>query len=647
VIKRDFPKIHFYDQDFVDIYDKTWAWIQDCWGSGSDKFNVHGAHSSKSSPPESLCEDIAPFDDVEDVDVEAVFPTEAAFPTEATFPTEAAFPAEAVFPTEAAFTTEAAFPTEAASPVVVADSPMSLPTENTMAEYVQNVVEDEGETVVTAEAAAPVEDEAAAEQDAPTDAPPVEGEAAAAPEVSGESVPDEVEAPPPEDESSSLPRAVSGKFFSYPGSSVIQQTDAIYSSFFLVYSNRIYQAHPTLDIFYDRQEPDGAIRNAYDIKTGEPVLTPDNPEGVGIPLFAWAEFNLYHKSANKKRVKDVLPILNRYIEWLDTLFKRPNGLYAAPVSAAGMVNSPRENVAYPMDFNCMMAINVLYMSALSDILNDKEASFQYKKLYFALKTRINGLMWNAEDGFYYDIDEEQQHIRVKTIAGYWPLLAEIPNDDKAERIIAKLQDPQYFGAPHPFPTVAVNEPSFDENGCGYRGSVYPHLTFMVIKGLERYQRWDFARECAIRHLYFVLDSMTDGAHNNHHGAHRGNLWEAYLPLKEGHALWPENPDFPRVQYLTYDALSTICLTIENIVGLFISLPRKTVDWIIPSLEIMGIENLSLKKNMITILSNKSGRGWEIHMESEKLYYFTINILGKKKKTLPIPSGKCSMLIDKL
>ena len=55
----------------------------------------------------------------------------------------------------------------------------------------------------------------------------------------------------------------------------------------------------------------------------------------------------------------------------------------------------------------------------------------------------------------------------------------------------------------------------------------------------------------------------------------------------------------------------------------------------------------MKRNMITILSNKSVRGWEIQMESEKLYYFTINILGDKKKTLPIPSGKCSMLIDKL
>jgi neutral trehalase len=472
--KRDFPKIHFYDQDFVDIYDKTWAWIQDCWGAAGEK------------------------------------------------------------------------------------------------------------------------------------------------------------------------SAIEGKFFSYPGNPVVQQMDAVFSSFFLVYSNRIYQAHPTLDVFYERQEPNGAIRSAYSIETGLPVMENDNPEGLGAPLFAWAEFNLYHKSANKKRVKDVLPILHRYTEWIDSVFKSPNGLYRVPLSATGMINAPQEDAVYPLDFNAMMAVNVLYMSALADILNDKESSFQYKRQYFSLKTRINSLMWDPDDGFYHDIDKDEKRLAVKTIAGYWPLLAEIPNDDKAEQIINKLSDPQFFGSPHPFPTLAVNEKTFDETGRGYCGAVYPHLTFMVIKGLERYQRWDLARDSAIRHLYFMLDSMS---HDGNH--HKGNLWEAYLPLKEGPAQWAEKPEFPRPQYLTYAALSTICLTIENIVGLFISLPRKTVDWIIPNLEIMGVENLSLKKNMITILSNKSGRGWEIHMESEKLYYFTINILGKKKKTLPIPSGKCSMLIDKL
>jgi neutral trehalase len=474
VTKLDFPKIHFYDQDFVDIYDKTWAWLQDCWNSATEKGGIEG------------------------------------------------------------------------------------------------------------------------------------------------------------------------KFFSYPGSRAVYQADAIYSSFFLVYSNRIYQATPSLDLFYERQEANGAIRCAYDINTGKPVIERDNSEALGIPLFAWAEYNIYHKSANKKRVKDVLAVLDKYTAWIDKTFKKSNGLYRVPLAVTGITNSPREGAYYSLDFNAMMAINALYLSAMADILNDKDSSFQYKKQYFALKTRINALMWDPQDGFYHDIDKNEKRLPTKTIAGYWPLLAEIPNDEKAEKIIAKLSDPNFFGAPHPFPSLSLSDKNFDENGRGYHGSVYPHLTFMVIKGLERYQRWDLARECAIRHLYFMLDSMSpDGNHQ------RGNLWEAYLPTKEGPAKWPGKPDFPRSQYLSYDALSTICLTIENIVGLFISLPRKTVDWVIPNLEIMGIENLSLKKNMITILSHRSGRGWEIHMESEKLYYFTINILGKKKKTLPIPSGKCSMLIDKL
>ena len=29
--KHDFPKIHFYDQDFVDIYNKTWSWVSSFW----------------------------------------------------------------------------------------------------------------------------------------------------------------------------------------------------------------------------------------------------------------------------------------------------------------------------------------------------------------------------------------------------------------------------------------------------------------------------------------------------------------------------------------------------------------------------------------------------------------------------------------
>lgn len=432
--------------------------------------------------------------------------------------------------------------------------------------------------------------------------------------------------------------------FVYPvnGKYILDQLETIFSSFFLVYSNRNYPASKNIDYFYARQEENGAIRWKYDAATNSPIMDKKNPEGIGLPLFAWAEFNLYHKSANKRRIKEVMPVLQKYMEWIDRTFKQPNGLYSVPHECSTMFNSPRKGAFYPVDFNCCMAINMAHMSALGDILNDKDLSFQYKKMYFSLKTRINSLMWDVESGFYYDLDKNEQRLSQKTIAGFWPLLAELPNADRADNLIAHLSNPKTFGTDHPFPTLSADSPDFKENGEGFKGSVLAPFNFMVIKGLEKYQRYAFARECSIRHLYYILEALSPADSKR-----KGDLYEAYLPCQEGPATCRSEKDFPRKRFLHFTGLSTVALMIENVIGLNISLPRKTVDWIIPNLEIMGIEKLSLKRNLITILSNKSKRGWEIQMESEKLYYFTINILDQKKKTLPIPSGKCSMLIDKL
>jgi neutral trehalase len=430
-------------------------------------------------------------------------------------------------------------------------------------------------------------------------------------------------------------------YFNYPESNLINQYDACFSTFFLVYCNRLYPVTPVLDNFYGRQEESGAIRGEYSEKDGSALVSKKNPTGVLPPLFSWAEFNIYHKIGNKKRIREIMPLLESYYSWLERTFKQENGLYAVPLEATMMTNSPREDMYYPIDFNSQQALNALYMSALGDLMNDKEKSYRYKKHYFSLKTRINSHMWNEKDNIYYDLDRKMRQIEARTIAAFWSLLAEVPSKDRAERLINQLTDPEDFGVENPFPSLSASHRHYSREGNGYRGSVFPQFTFMIVKGLEKYGKFDLAREFAIRHLYYVLDALhpEDGS--------PGNLWEAYLPQGEGPARWPNHRNFPRPLFLSYAALSTITLMIENVIGLYISLPRKTVDWIMPTMEAMGIEDLSLKRNMITILSNQSGRGWEIRLESEKLYYFTINILDSKKKTLPIPSGKCSILLDKL
>ncbi|MBQ0072020.1 MAG: hypothetical protein KBS81_09265 [Spirochaetales bacterium] len=430
-------------------------------------------------------------------------------------------------------------------------------------------------------------------------------------------------------------------YFTHGDSNVINLFDVSMSSLYLVYSNQAYSPYSMVDYFYNRQAEDGQIAEMYDINTNSPVFTEDNPLGVTLPLLPYVEYLFYHKIGNKKRLKDVVPFLEKYYEWMKNNFQQENGLYVVPSSATHMGNLPRENAKYTVDFNAAVACFALYMSTIGDILNDKELAFRYKRVYFALKTRINSMMWSTEDHFYYDLDENGAIVRNKHAGAFWTLLAEVPNDEYAAFLIDELKDDKEFGTDNPFPAVPVSSQYFSADGNGFCGGVSSFLTYIIIKGLINYDSFIFARECAIRHMYFVLDTLHPGEDKI------GDAWEYYKPLIDGPAVCPEGVQ-NRKRCLPSIGLVAITLVIENIIGLDISLPRKTVYWTMQDLEEMGIEQLSLKKNDVTIISHKNQRGWEIRLESEKLYYFTIHILDEdKKKTLPIPSGKCSMLIDKL
>ena len=431
-------------------------------------------------------------------------------------------------------------------------------------------------------------------------------------------------------------------YLTHADSPVINLFDSSLSALFLVYSNQNYSPYSMIDFFYSMQGEDGQIAEKYDIASKTPVFDPDNPLGASLPLLSYVEFVFYHKIGNKKRLKDVVPFLEKYFSWIQSNFMDKDGLYTVPYSAMHMGNLPREGAVYTVDYNSAIAVFALYMSYIGDILNDKELAFRYKRIYFSVKTRINSMMWDGDDKFYYDLDADKNRIKNKHIGAFWTLLAEIPNDEYALFLIDSLKNDKEFGTENPFPTVPVSSKYFSESGDGYKGGVVPFLTYIIIKGLMNYGAFIFARECAIRHMYFILDTLHPDAEK------QDDVWEIYKPVSEGPAVVIDGTSENRRRYLPMVGLVTITLVIENIIGLDISLPRKTVNWTMQSLEEMGIEDLSLKKNSITILSNKNVRGWEIRLESEKLYYFTIHILDEdKKKTLPIPSGKCSMLIDKL
>src|SRR5918997_5053175 len=102
---------------------------------------------------------------------------------------------------------------------------------------------------------------------------------------------------------------------------------------------------------------------------------------------------------------------------------------------------------------------------------------------------INEKLWDEERGIYLDFDlVTSEPIRVHAAAGFSPLYASIPDEDRALRMLALLQNSGFsLGGNGCYPV-----PSYDRYGYGFspvqywRGPVWININWVLLRGLERY-----------------------------------------------------------------------------------------------------------------------------------------------------------------
>ena len=378
-----------------------------------------------------------------------------------------------------------------------------------------------------------------------------------------------------------------------PDSNSVELLDIISSSFFLLYSNSTFSATHALDYFYENQEKNGFIPTSYSKAKQKPNTNTDKKGKVIPPLLIWAEFIHYNRTDTKKRLKTILPKLDSYLEWFINTYQTENGLFAIPTDRHYINNKPHKGTAYFVDFNAQMAHAFFLMMKLTTYTNLRNLLFKYTKLYYSLKALINKHFWCAKDNFYYDLNKSLSPVPVKTLSCFWTLLANIPNNNQVTELVKHLRDPESFYTPNVFPTVAQNESTYAE-GMEYRGSIYPLLTYMVIKGLTDYGYHEFAREATIKHLSSILAVFF-----SQDKSLQGTVWESYQPNHFEPAMITGTHNRVRQNHFPTIGISNIALVIENILGFDICLPKKTVYWNIPHLEHMGIESFKLKRNQIS------------------------------------------------
>jgi glycogen debranching enzyme len=373
----------------------------------------------------------------------------------------------------------------------------------------------------------------------------------------------------------------------------IFQWDTIFMVMFARYGCAVhFPAVGSLDNFYCRQHADGYICRQIRRGDGADAYFRGPINSVNPPLFSWAEVESYRVTGNKSRFAAVLPVLEKYVEWLnregeqtgaagsdwESFGRRAAGsvhhLYWNTPLGSGMDNTPRKGNGW-VDMSCQMVIQYNDLAFICDELGQGQKAAEFRAEAKSIGERINRWCWNETDGFYYDVDNDGVQFKVKTSGGFWPMLAGIASKAQCDRLIEHLKNPAEFWRPDVFPTLAANEQQYNKMGGYWHGAVWAPTNFAIIKGLEQNGYEEFATEATDRYLSAMARVYQT----------TGTVWENYSAEFDKPGI-PAKRDF-----VGWTGDGPIALLIENILGFRADGAHARLEWRLTRTDRNGIERL--------------------------------------------------------
>jgi hypothetical protein len=438
---------------------------------------------------------------------------------------------------------------------------------------------------------------------------------------------------------------------------VIKQWDTIFTALFSMYGYNVFPVMESIDNFYNKQRLDGFISSAYVEISGELAINPTSREPmINPPLFTWAELKYFQITGDSSRLKTFFPNLERYFLWIDANCRykdRDSQLYYTTPLGSVMYNLPRENLEFGMwiDISSQMAMFARDLSKIAAILGDKLKQDYYSEKYQVISQSIHKELWDNETCFYYDRTRYGEMIKVKTIASFWPLLAEIPQELEVTELIKHLSNTAEFKRLHMFPSVAADEQYYNPSGSYWRGGVWSSANYMIIQGLLNYNQYEFASGASWNHIQnmayvyskFIPDSSRlDSRYDN---IPLNTIWELYSPERREPGTRWDAKMHGKPESIANSGHGPISMLIENIIGLGINAPEDRLTWRPWLFEENGVENLRFGDNIVNIWCEKRDKLLPFTVHGKTTSPLTIDfVIGEEIFTVEFDKGPIEISI---
>jgi len=143
------------------------------------------------------------------------------------------------------------------------------------------------------------------------------------------------------------------------------------------------------------------------------------------------------------------------------------------------------------------------LSGIARILGHDGTAARLASEHRHLADLMNRVLWCEEAGLYLDELSSGRSTRVGA-SNFLPLIAGIPSQRRARRMVNVMRDPSRFWGDRVLPTVSRDDPAFGDQQY-WRGSIWPPMNYLVLQGLRRYGFDDLARDLAWKGARMFLD----------------------------------------------------------------------------------------------------------------------------------------------
>lgn len=270
---------------------------------------------------------------------------------------------------------------------------------------------------------------------------------------------------------------------------------------------------------------------------------PQNQPHTQPPILAWSAWRIYERTDDEHFLWECYQPLGRFIDWLFACRDvNENGLLEwhkefenerCRCGESGWDNSPRfdrEIIDDHVDINVMIVREMQHLAQMAGVLDEQN---QWQARAEQLSALVNERLWHEEIGLYFDRgpgEAPDEWMTMKSAACFLPMIAGIPDEDQAARMVEEhLTDPDEFWGPTPVPTVAFDEPQYDDDM--WRGPSWMNVNLLIWEGLRRYGFDEVAAGLRRRSME-TIEHWYAGQ-----GAPLGGIFEYYDPARETHPFW--------------------------------------------------------------------------------------------------------------